>query len=410
VAGLLKYNNFRSTPLFHYSILLCLAFAVHCLLFTDVSAQSPHDEYKQIQKDLRTQKKKLESTKKVEKSVLGELRKTAAELNEIESQLTSQRKKIRNIQHEIAVLQEDIKTDSALLQSQREHLKKRLRIMQQLNLNNDVLLILISGESIPDAIRTIQYLKSISNHDYGLIKKYKERLLLLTDKEKRFKKLFADLKVEEKKLSKLEGSLKEKKAEKETLLVSVRKEKKTYEKMIKETQEASNRLLRIIQESEKRERELRKKRPPSKPGAKEDGPDDDSGFGKLKGKLFWPVSGSIAIPYGTQVDPLFNLPVFRSGIHIKASAGADVKSVHEGKIVFADDFKGYGQLVIVSHGGSYHTLYGNLSRIFLKNGAIIKGHTAIGEVGESAALGTSGLYFELRYKGKPLDPQQWLKR
>lgn len=384
--------------------------AFHFSSLAVVYAQAPHDEYKQIQKDLRTQKKKLESAKKVEKSVLGELRKTAAELNEIESQLTAQRKKIRNIQHEIAVLQEDIKTDSALLQSQRGYLKKRLRIMQQLNLNNDVLLILISGESIPNAIRTMQYLKNISNHDYNLIKKYKERLLMLTDKEKKFKKLFADLKLEEKKFAKLEEALKEKKAEKETLLVGVRKEKKTYEKMIKETQEASNRLLRIIQESEKRERELRKKKSPSKPGAKEDDPADDSGFAKLKGKLFWPVTGRVAIPYGTQVDPLFNLPVFRSGIHIKAAAGADVKSVHEGKIVFADDFKGYGQLVIVSHGGSYHTLYGNLSKIFLKNGAIIKEHAAIGEVGESAALGTNGLYFELRYKGKPLDPQQWLRK
>jgi septal ring factor EnvC (AmiA/AmiB activator) len=66
--------------------------------------------------------------------------------------------------------------------------------------------------------------------------------------------------------------------------------------------------------------------------------------------------------------------------------------------------------VVVSHGGSYHTLYGNLSKIFLENGAIIKEGEAIGDVGESTALGTSGLYFEIRYKGKPLDPQQWLSK
>ena len=150
---------------------------------------------------------------------------------------------------------------------------------------------------------------------------------------------------------------------------------------------------------------LRKKK-----GRKGDDFLEDSSFSRLKGKLPWPVSGSIAIRYGTQVDPLFNLPVFRSGIHIKASSGSNVKAVHEGKVVFADDFKGYGQLVIISHGNGYHTLYGSLSRIFLKNGAIIKDNQALGEVGESNTLGTPGLYFEVRYKGKSLDPQQWLRK
>jgi septal ring factor EnvC (AmiA/AmiB activator) len=133
-------------------------------------------------------------------------------------------------------------------------------------------------------------------------------------------------------------------------------------------------------------------------------------FARLKGTLNWPVRGTVAVQYGTQMDPLFNLPVFRSGIHIKAAEGAPVKAVHEGKIVFADSFKGYGQLIIVNHGGGYHTLYGHLSRIFPKNGAIIKVNQPLGEVGEPAVLGTAGLYFEIRYKGKPLDPQQWLKR
>jgi len=66
--------------------------------------------------------------------------------------------------------------------------------------------------------------------------------------------------------------------------------------------------------------------------------------------------------------------------------------------------------VIIKHGSGYHTLYGNLSEIFSHVGDIIKENQIIGKVGTSGILNAPGLYFEVRYKGKPLDPVQWLKR
>jgi len=378
-------------------------------------AEKPHDELKRIQKDIKIHNKKLESVKKVEQSVIEDLRKTTAELGEIERQLSAQRDKIKKIQRAMASLQEEIKTDSAALQRHKSHLKKRLRALRMFNLEQDTLLVLMSGEDIAQSLRTVRYLQDISSHDYQMIQRFKSELQVLTEKESVLKKLSAELKSEEKKLSRLEDSLKDKKKERETLLVNVRKEKGVYENMIRDLKESSSRLTSIIQESERRERELRKKKvPKTKPGTKEkqkeEEPLEDSEFLRMKGKLPWPVQGSVALQYGTQVDPLFNLPVFRSGIHIKAGAGTPVRAVHDGKVVFADDFKGYGQLVIVNHGGGYHSLYGNLAKIFLKNGAIIKDNQPVGEVGESGTLGTTGLYFEVRYRGKPLDPQQWLRR
>lgn len=403
-----KLKNFRKFILL--LVLYCLFPTSYFSLLTLSYAENPHEKYKQIQKDIKIHKKKLESVKRVEKSVVEELRKTNAELNEIENQLVTQRRKIKKIQNNISVLQNDINKNKESLNFQGNLLKKRLRVLQRISRENDALLILIGGEDISQTLRTLRYISDISTYDYSLITKYKEAVRALSAKQNELKKLSAELRIEEEKLTKLEASLKEKKKEREVLLVSVRKKKKSYEKMIKELQEASNRLLRIIQESERQESELRKKKGAKpRPGAKEE-PVEDSGFARLKGRLPWPVNGTVAIQYGTQIDPIFNLPVFRSGIHIKASPGSPVKAVHEGKVVFANEFKGYGQLVIISHGGGYYTLYGNLSKIFLKNGAIIKEYTTIGEVGNSNALGTSGLYFEVRYRGKPLDPQQWLRK
>jgi septal ring factor EnvC (AmiA/AmiB activator) len=377
----------------------------------EARAERPQEEYKRIQKDIRTHKRRLESVKKKEQSVLEELRKTTSELNEIQWQLTAQRDKINRLNSNILTLRQEINSDSAVLQQHKAYLKKRLRTLLMFTLNKDALLALLSGEDIAQTLRIEKDLKDVSDYNYGLIKKYKAELQSMAEKQAGLENLFVDLKTEEAKLSKLEANLIDKKKEREALLVTVRKEKGIFESMINDLKETSSRLLTIIRETERQEREAKKRRSSkTRPGTRGEEVQEESGFGKLKGKLPWPVVGRIVLQYGTQVDPIFNLPVFRSGIHIKTESGAPVKAVYDGKVVFADNFKGYGQLVIVSHGGGYHTLYGNLSKIFLKNGAIIREEQPIGEVGESGTIGTSGLYLEIRYKGKPLDPQQWLRK
>ncbi|HDN95370.1 MAG TPA: hypothetical protein ENG76_04775, partial [Nitrospirae bacterium] len=81
-----------------------------------------------------------------------------------------------------------------------------------------------------------------------------------------------------------------------------------------------------------------------------------------------------------------------------------------GRVVYSDWFKGYGLLLIINHGKGYHSLYGNLSEIFHKTGDIINEGTAVGNVGNSSILNVPTLYFEIRYKGKPIDPVKWLKK
>jgi septal ring factor EnvC (AmiA/AmiB activator) len=136
---------------------------------------------------------------------------------------------------------------------------------------------------------------------------------------------------------------------------------------------------------------------------------EGKGFKKLRGRLPWPVYGKILLPYGKQEDPQFKMTTYRKGIEIGSDRGSAVLAVSEGRVVFADWFKGYGLLVIVNHGEGYHTLYANLSEIFHKTGDIIKRRQAVGKVGESGVLNVPSLYFEVRFKGKPLNPINWLR-
>jgi septal ring factor EnvC (AmiA/AmiB activator) len=139
-------------------------------------------------------------------------------------------------------------------------------------------------------------------------------------------------------------------------------------------------------------------------------PVTDKKFISAKRNLIWPIKGKVVVPFGKYIDPEFNVPVYKNGIEIKTDLGSTVNAVMGGKIVYADNFKGYGLLVILDHGGGYHTLYGQLSKIFHNTGVIIKKGSALGKTGMSSSLDTSTLYFEIRHKGKPLDPLGWLAR
>jgi septal ring factor EnvC (AmiA/AmiB activator) len=255
----------------------------------------------------------------------------------------------------------------------------------------------MGAEDISQLMRREKYLQYIALYERRLLDNYRDALTGLTEKEKELMALKRELIKNREKVKAEEEALGEKKNKKEMLLSSVKREKSSHAKMLKELEEASKKILEIIRESEKAERE-------------KEVPFAGKGFPSLKGRLPWPVEGKVAIPYGSQKDPQFNTPIFRSGTYIQSNTDSYAKAVYTGKVVFAEWFKGYGQLVIVNHGDGYHTLYGSLSEIFTKVGDIIKGKQPVGKVGNSGILNTPGLYFEVRYKGKPLDPLQWLQR
>lgn len=374
-------------------------------------ARNLQEEYKQMQQEMKTQRKKLESTKKTERNVVDELKKIKTDISEIENKLEIQRSKIVNLRENINNLRVEINNYNKKLAHQVVLLKKRIKTIQRMTYENDPLLIVLSEEDPLKVLKSIRYLKDISAYDQSLIRRYNTTLIVLNEKVRKLQGFEVELQKEEDHIKRLELSHKEKKNQKEKLLVSVRKERSHYENMIRELRESSNKILKIIEESNRKERELKKKRGiEPKPGIKDEDLPEHSAFTKLRGKLTWPVTGSIVIPYGQQLDPLFNLPVFRSGIHIKTIPNSQIRAVYEGKVVFADHFKGFGQLIILNHGGGYHTLYGNLSRLFSHNGAIIKERQVIGETGESQLIGAHGLYFEIRYKGKALNPEHWLRK
>ena len=363
------------------------------LAFPSVSFNAtPLDEYKTIQEKMVQQKKKLSETQKRESSILTEIDRANMDLGRIEESLRKYRRALRRTESEIRSVQADIAKMKGRLTRQKEWIRRKLRAMQRSEYSTDTLSLLLAARDLSEMMRIWKYLESIAHYEHKVLDDYRDTLTALDKKNAELDSLRTTLRVSSQRVKAEEHTLAEKKKSKEVLLASVRKEKVLHQKMIGELREASKRLLDLIRESSKTDSYTAK------------------GFSKLKGKLPWPVIGRVAIPYGSQKDPEFETPVFRNGIHIRTRAEADARAVHSGKVIFAEWFKGFGQLVIVNHGGGYHSLYGNLSEIFSHVGDIIKSNQVIGKVGTSGILNAPGLYFEIRYKGKPLDPTQWLRR
>jgi septal ring factor EnvC (AmiA/AmiB activator) len=132
------------------------------------------------------------------------------------------------------------------------------------------------------------------------------------------------------------------------------------------------------------------------------------GFAGLRGRLPRPADGSIEVPFGKVVNPRFKTVTVQNGVELKAATGAQVRAVAPGRVVHAGWFKGYGNLVIVDHGEGYYTLVAHLASMTTAMGEELGAGALLGTVGDTGSLRGPSLYFEVRERGRPVDPASWL--
>ena len=130
-------------------------------------------------------------------------------------------------------------------------------------------------------------------------------------------------------------------------------------------------------------------------------------FATLKGRLKLPVRGELVNRYGS---PREEGAMTWRGLFIRAITGETVRAVADGRVVFADWLRGFGNLLILDHGGGYMSLYGYNEGLLRQVGEAVKGGDPVAQVGASGGAEESGLYFELRLDGRPFDPLRWVAR
>ena len=133
---------------------------------------------------------------------------------------------------------------------------------------------------------------------------------------------------------------------------------------------------------------------------------DGQEFSRLKGQLRLPVKGELIAKFGTKRG---DGPSWK-GLFIKANEGAEVKAIAAGKVVFAEWLRGFGNMIILDHGGQYLSLYSNAQAVLKHAGDTVKAGDTIANAGNSGGNEETGLYFEMRFKGQVFDPMVWVRK
>jgi len=133
----------------------------------------------------------------------------------------------------------------------------------------------------------------------------------------------------------------------------------------------------------------------------------DQPFATLKGKLAWPVQGRLAGDFG---QPRAGSVVKWNGVLLEAAGGTPVRAVYHGRVAFADWLPGLGLLLIIDHGGGYMSLYGHNEALLKESGDWVQPGETIAQVGDTGGAPKPALYFEIRFKGEPVNPHTWITR
>jgi septal ring factor EnvC (AmiA/AmiB activator) len=325
-------------------------------------------------------------------------------LNQVDLMLNQSRKRIYALGREMTRIEKKITATTMAS----EGLKQKIETSEQYVASRMVALyklnwlgkfhILASAESLHESLQRKTAIERILTYDQKVIK-------ALVDNQSSLKKVHAQL--ESHRDAKRQRAAEYRKqiermanerAERTVLLARVRKEKSAQLLAIDSLTEAARNLDRKINNLSTQ--------------LTAPAPNESSGrepFQAYKGLLKMPVKGNIISLFGKFKNARFNTLNFRSGIEIQTEKGEPIQAVYGGKILYADWFKGYGNMIIIDHGDNYYTVYGHIEEAFKTAGDVVEAGEVMATAGDTGSINGPKLYFEIRHHGKPLDPMRWLE-
>jgi septal ring factor EnvC (AmiA/AmiB activator) len=366
--------------------------------FVDTTlARDQAEEKKQtVARDLAAHREQLATLAHQAGEVMARLEILAQTLDQGRRQIVGLQRAIEDIDRQIADASRKSRELKTRITQNENIVSRRLVALYKLNWLG-TLNLLASVDSVNDLVQRRSALGYILEDDA------KTRDQLFTDLE-HWQRLQRDLEQHRADKQRLEHrhqerlkALEDEKAQRAGLLANLRSRQELAAAAIEALQQSARSLDAAI-ETLNRSSASDEKRSAVAPGS----------FGRLKGLLKSPVRGKIINFFGPFKNTRYNIVNFRSGVDIKADRGEPIQAVAGGRVLYAEWFKNYGNMLIIDHGHNYCTLYAHLEEVFKQKGEPVEGGEVVATVGDSGSLGDTGLYFEVRHHGKPEDPLQWL--
>ena len=337
-----------------------------------------------LQQKLEANQRKKSNAEKRLQDVENQISETSRELHRIDAELGTKRS-------QLGALKEKRRVQASTLQRQREHLASEARTAYAMGRQQQVKLLL--NQEQPSAVgRMLVYFGYFSRARLQRIEDISaslEQLSLLEESIARKTASLTDLRASQQRESE---RLQEKKRTRKQAVAALSRELENQGGKLKRLKTNEQELQQLVSSLQELLVDIPVDASQQQP------------FKSLKGKLRWPTRGRLAKRFGSRRG---SAGLKWRGVMIEAAEGGDVRAVAQGRVAFSDWMRGFGLLVIIDHGDGYMSLYGHNQTLYKEVGEWVDTGEVVAQLGASGGQSASGLYFEIRHKGQPINPVRW---
>lgn len=358
-------------------------------LTTSVFAQQSEQELEEIQQQIELTQQQLREKQAQARSIEEQLRRAEIAISETTQALTSTRSSLasnRTRQTELLTQQGKLETN---IEQQQIALGAQIKSAYMAG-NYDYAKILLHQEDVGKFERVLAYYQYVSNARREAIETFRTDIEALEQVKAEIATAITELNQLLATQSQQQSRLNEQQQQREVALQALNRGIRTDAERVEQLQASAEALLQAIEQA----RIDAQQRPTS-----------FDGLTYVKGQLGMPADGRFRRLFGDRRQG----QVRWTGVIIEGNEGSPIRAVHPGRVLYADWLKGFGLVTIVDHGEGYMSVYGHSQALLTQPGDVVMAGQTIGLVGRSGGQASPNLYFEIRHKGKALNPSAWLK-
>lgn len=376
---------------------LCLA-----LMFAGYAQADEKAEMAKLQKEIEALQQELKKVQGTRSSLQKDLEKSEQEINKLQQKADDINKELKQQNNELNQLKNERSQLEQAKKKQQDEIAEQMRAAQKLGEQSEIK-VLLNQESPDQLSRIMKYHSYFMEAHNRKMQGFMETIARIDALTPEIEKKTLELGAMQAQLDEQRQQLKSRQNERQQALAKVNSQFKDKNQQLKQLSEDRRRLQALLERVTQKVATSGAVNSPAYVPL----PAGGEKFSQRKGRLPWPTQGSLIHRFGSaRIAGQINW----SGAYIAAPLGNQVVAVHHGRVVFADYFGGHGLLVIVDHGEGYLSLYAHNQRLLKKAGEPVRAGEAIASVGNSGGQSSTGLYFEIRHQGRPIDPGAWLAR
>jgi len=334
------------------------------------------------------QKTTIKKTTSARRELEGKLKSDDIAIANVAKKINVTQQAQQSTQNELVKLSKQKRTLSKEKKQQEQVLAKQIRAAYSTG-HHDYLKLMLNQEKPASVQRTVtnyQYLNNARMKEIDSFKKTLDNLQLISTEHQQQSEHLKDLTQQQ-----LE--------QKNVFERNKRQRQITIKQLNNELLSSKQLLTKLIEEEESLVLALKQLATLSQPT------EHLEGLSTLKRKLSWPIKGRINRSFGSRKQGYLKW----KGVLMAAPVGRQVKTIHNGTVLFADWLKGYGLVTVIDHGQGYMSLYGHNQALLKSVGERVETGEPIALVGQSGGQLQPGLYFEIRYRGQAVNPKKWCR-